>query len=91
MFDQISPVESRKYLSGDAIEPKRVGEPIAIPAQSIRSSFVQYISFSSGITGSVCSDLLETLGTVLILVFSPVSSAPSAIACAKFLTEPEAE
>ena len=41
--DQRSPVESRKYLSGAAIDPKRVGEPIARPAQSIKSSFEQYI------------------------------------------------
>ena len=74
-----SPVESRKYLRGDAIEPNLVGEPIARPLQLIKSSFVQYISPLSGISSSVCSVTAETLGTVLILISTPSFSAPSAI------------
>ena len=36
-----SPVESKKYFNGAAIEPNLVGEPIAKPEQLIKSSFVQ--------------------------------------------------
>ena len=38
---QRSPVESKKYFIGDAIEPNRVGDPIAMPPQLIKSSLVQ--------------------------------------------------
>ena len=86
-----SPVESKKYFKGEAIDPNLVGEPKASPLQLIRSSLVQYISSFSGISDLTCSDTDETLGTVLIFTFKLHSSAPSAIACAIFLTEPPAE
>ena len=41
LFDQISPVESKKYLRGAAIDPNLVGEPSANPEQFTRSSLVQ--------------------------------------------------
>ena len=49
-----SPVESRKYLSGEAIDPNLVGEPKARPEQLTKSSLVQYISYFLGIFYSVC-------------------------------------
>ena len=36
-----SPVVSKKYLRGEAIEPNLVGEPRARPLQLIKSSLVQ--------------------------------------------------
>ena len=41
LADQRSPVVSRKYFKGAAMEPNLVGDPSARPLQLIRSSFVQ--------------------------------------------------
>ena len=89
--DQMSPVESKKYLRGAAMDPKRVGDPIARPSQLIKSSLVQYISPESGILESILSLFVEIFGTVLSFTFKFCSSAPSAIAWARFLTDPDAE
>ena len=86
-----SPVESKKYFKGDEIEPNLVGEPKARPLQLIKSSLVQKISPDSGITSSICSTFDDIFGTVLRRTSKPTSSIPSAIACAKFLTYPDAE
>ena len=80
-FDvQISPVVSKKYFNGAAIDPNLVGDPKARPEQLIRSSFEQNISPFSGIRGSLDLLLGDTLGTVLIFTFKFNSSAPSASA-----------
>ena len=50
-----SPVESRKYFNGDAIDPNLVGDPIASALQFIRSSLEQYNSPDSGIVDSIFS------------------------------------
>ena len=70
---------------------KRVGDPIARPSQLIKSSLVQYISPESGILESILSLFVEIFGTVLSFTFKFCSSAPSAIAWARFLTDPDAE
>jgi hypothetical protein len=54
-----SPVESKKYFKGEAIEPNLVGDPKASPEQFKSSSFEQYISPSFGIAGSDDSGLDE--------------------------------
>ena len=67
--DQMSPVESKKYLRGAAMDPNRVGDPIARPSQLIKSSLVQYISPESGILESILSLFVEIFGTVLSFTF----------------------
>ena len=62
-----------------------------MPLQFIRSSLVQYISPESGTAASTFSFFADIFGTVLILTFISVSSTPSAIACARFFTDPDAE
>ena len=49
--DQMSPVESKKYLRGAAMDPKRVGDPIARPLQFIKSSFDKNVEKITVITG----------------------------------------
>src|SRR3954469_25208008 len=72
---QMLEVPSRKYLSGAAMLPKRVGLPNNKPSQRRRSSSVAYGAPASGtgLTGRSLSAL--TGGTVRTVAVQPVTAA----------------
>src|SRR5512145_1714293 len=57
-------VPSRKYLSGAAMLPKRVGLPSTSPAQATRSAWVAYGGPDEGTAGTLASVSGDTGGTV---------------------------
>ncbi|MNG32388.1 hypothetical protein D3C84_1183890 [compost metagenome] len=81
-------VPSRKYLSGAAMLPKRVGLPRARPEQFFRSSRLAYSAPSSGMSGDTASHSVEIAGTVRRRASMPVCSMPRAIWRAISLVEP---
>src|SRR6476661_1878403 len=70
-LSQRADVLSRKYLSGAAIFPKRVGEPSASAEHCVRSSSSTYGGPSVGIAGAVASLTGDTLGTVRTRAVAP--------------------
>ncbi|MNP45005.1 hypothetical protein D3C76_1388940 [compost metagenome] len=81
-------VPSRKYLSGAAMLPNRVGLPSTRPAQWRRSSSVAYSAPLAGISGATASHSVEIAGTVRRRASMPVSSIPRAMCRAISLVAP---
>ena len=82
-------VPSKKYFIAAAILPKRVGLPMAKPAQVRKSSMLTYGAPLSGMLSATCSHTVETLGTVRNTASQPaILSMPLAISRAKFNTLP---
>jgi len=74
-------VPSRKYLSGAAMLPKRVGLPMTRPAQSRRSVRSTYGGPSPGAAGGASAPATTTGGTVRTRAAMPSTSATPRATC----------
>src|SRR4030095_6941756 len=61
-LNQSALVPSKKYFSGAAMLPKRVGLPTIKPAHSVKSECAAYGGPCSGTSGTLCSLAAETGG-----------------------------
>jgi hypothetical protein len=86
---QSAEVPSKKYFIAAAMLPKRVGEPIANPAQSARSCSSTYGAPLAGMSGAVASVTVDTAGTVRSRASAPGTlSTPWAISSASLRVAP---
>ena len=80
-LSHIALVPSRKYLSGAAMLPNRVGLPSTSPSQARSSSWVAYGAPAGGTAGSVASLVGDTAGTVRSRAVAPGTDSTPRATC----------